>query len=145
MKYLKVFETDTDQQNYITGEFDRPNITIVRHKKQTINYVPNVIDDEENDDIVEIGEFTFFVLYEGQQTSIRKFQFETGMTWADFYVSDFNGTFIDESMNPPKSAINNYLDNSVTHTTGGMREYSSGNLVLFGDEIINGVEYYTPF
>ena len=34
---VKVFETDTDQQNYINGEFDRPNITIVRHKKQTIN------------------------------------------------------------------------------------------------------------
>lgn len=48
MKYLKVFETDTDQQNYINGEFDRPNITIVRHKKQTINYVSNIIDDDEN-------------------------------------------------------------------------------------------------
>ena len=39
MKYLKVFETDTDQQNYINGEFDRPNITVVRHSKQSINYI----------------------------------------------------------------------------------------------------------
>ena len=33
MKYLKVFETDVDQQNYINGQFDRPNITVVRNKK----------------------------------------------------------------------------------------------------------------
>lgn len=59
MKYLKVFETDADQQNYINGEFDRPNITIVRHKKQSINYVPNIIDGEDDaDKIVNHGVIT---------------------------------------------------------------------------------------
>lgn len=87
MKYLKVFETDTDQQNYINGEFDRPNITIVRYKKQTINYVPNIIDDEENDGY-KIIVFTVFG---------TEYQAEEGMTWEEFANSEYsNGEFVCE-------------------------------------------------
>lgn len=69
MKYLKVFETDADQQNYINGEFDRPNITIVRHQKQSINYIPNIIDDDENNE----SNLTFpITLVEGDNGDLGK-------------------------------------------------------------------------
>lgn len=78
MKYLKVFETDTDQQNYINGEFDRPNITVVRNKKQTINYVPKMINDEGNS-----GNLITFTI------NGTEYQAEDGMTFYDWALSEY--------------------------------------------------------
>lgn len=89
MKYLKVFETDTDQQNYINGEFDRPNITIVRHKKQSINYVPNIPEVS--------GPITFSI--QDHDGLITYYTIPYQMTWEEFINSDLNETKIDSRGN----------------------------------------------
>lgn len=76
MKYLKVFETEVEQQNYINGEFDRPNITIVRHKKQSINYVSNIIDD---DDDIDGGQF--YINCESFGSFLLTFTIDSTKTW----------------------------------------------------------------
>ena len=42
MKYLRVFETTSEQQSYLTGDMITPNITITRNNESTIHYVPEV-------------------------------------------------------------------------------------------------------
>lgn len=46
MKYLKVFETTSEQQSYLDGDIITPSITITRNNESTINYVPEVINVE---------------------------------------------------------------------------------------------------
>lgn len=46
MKYLRVFETTSEQQSYLTGDMITPNITITRNNESTIHYVPEVIEGE---------------------------------------------------------------------------------------------------
>ena len=42
MEYLKVFETIEEQQSYLNGDIIKPNITVTRGNKSSINYVPKV-------------------------------------------------------------------------------------------------------
>ena len=90
-----------------------------------------------------IGKFTYYVLYNGEQTNKCEYEFIEGMTWADFYVSDFNVDFISEMFNPSKSSIYDNLDMYVIMTIGCINYNSIG--VLFGDTIINGGEYYVRY
>lgn len=46
MKYLKVFETTTEQQSYLNGDMITPSITITRNNESTINYVSEFIEGE---------------------------------------------------------------------------------------------------
>lgn len=46
MKYLKVFETTSEQQSYLNGNIITPSITITRDNESTIHYVPEVIEGE---------------------------------------------------------------------------------------------------
>ena len=39
MKYLRVFETTSEQQSYLNGDIITPSITITRNNESTINYV----------------------------------------------------------------------------------------------------------
>lgn len=46
MKYLKVFETTSEQQSYLNGDMITPSITITRNNESTINYVSEFIEGE---------------------------------------------------------------------------------------------------
>ena len=61
---------------------------------------------------------------------------EEGMTWADFYVSEYNvNNIIDPSVNPGKNIIYDNLDYNVMNAAGFALMGPNKNPVLFGDII----------
>lgn len=72
-----------------------------------------------------------------------EYQAEEGMTWADWYVSNYNSNVINEDMNPPKYLIYEKLDTCVM-TSAGQISDEYGNGVYFGDVIIKNHTYKVP-
>lgn len=78
MKYLKVFETDTDQQSYLNGDMITPCISITRDNETTINYVPEVMNEEDN--VCTLITFNI---------NGTEYQAEAGMTFYDWVLSKY--------------------------------------------------------
>lgn len=74
MKYLKVFETTTEQQSYLNGDMITPSITITRDNESTINYVPEVA-----------GSINITFYIDGTQ-----YEAEAGMKWDEWVNSEYN-------------------------------------------------------
>lgn len=85
----------------------------------------------------------FTIVTENEE--VLTYQAEEGMTWADFYVSDYNiDEWISELLNPPKQVIYNYLTSPVRTQSGLLNYDISGNgMEKFGNKIINGNTYYS--
>ena len=66
------------------------------------------------------------------------------MTWADFYLSDYNEGFISEDMNPPKSTVYDYLNSQIMVSGGisALMDFNTGEIITFGDMIQNNRIYY---
>jgi hypothetical protein len=70
-------------------------------------------------------------------------QAEEGMTWADWYVSNYNSDVLAQNMNPPKDSIYENLDMNVMQAAGALYD-EYGNSVYFGDVIIKNHTYKSP-
>ena len=124
MKYIRRFENESDYQAFKGGgDWITPNVVYVNENSNL--YLQPYEESGGGSNLI-----TFTV--DGTE-----YQAEEGMTWGDFYNSDYNDGLISESYNPPKDAVHDYPDFRVRFSYGMLINNSTNLTVKFGDKIDN--------
>jgi hypothetical protein len=135
MKYLKIFETTSEQQSYLNGVVITPSITITRNNESTINYISEVIEGEDND-------CTLIIF----NVNGVECQAEDGMTFYDWALSKYynslcNLFLIGENVNLKDSIINRNISPDESFTIF----YGSGGAsiipYIYTNTIIQPISY----
>lgn len=128
-KYLSKYSSETDYNNNKDNHV-KPHISLITSSPKKMKYEKKTL----------TNLITFYI-------NNAEYQAEEGMTWADFYVSEYNiNSIISEDMNPYKNIIYDNLDSYVYIGAGFLllypNIYPNRKSVLFGDIIEQNTLYW---
>lgn len=124
-KHLSKYSSEADYNNNKDTHL-KPHVSLITTSPKKIKFEKKIL----------VNLITFYI-------NNREYQAEEGMTWADFYVSEYNiNRIISDSVNPNKNIIYNNLDSYIRNDGGFVLLYPNGNSVLFGDIIEPNTLYW---